>query len=273
MTSPEKSGIPAYTPSRRFSSNAGTGEAPATSRAFTRAPPGTIAPEAPASRPCWSTPPTPIWSGSTERSARAGSARSPFYGSVASSKILSQHRRASAAAHPYNVVLELGADFSQGRYVDDEILERHRREKGNTMLCELVFLFDAPLREDNGLRQPGPSFVKPVVDMKPSPAADPFLGEIGALKDWLIRELGGIALPFDDLNLKWAPLGGVAHEVGTLRLGDQNDGAVDADLKFLGYDNLYACDLSVFPSSPAANPTLTLAALAIRLAEHLKSRL
>lgn len=200
-------------------------------------------------------------------------ASSPFYDSAASSKILSQHRRATAAAHPYNVVLELGADFNQGRYVDDDILERHRREKGNTMLCELVFLFDAPLREDNRLQQPGPSFVKSVVDMKPSPAADPFLGEIGALKDRIVQELGGIALPSDDLNLKWAPLGGVAHEVGTLRLGDQNDGAVDADLKFLGYDNLYACDLSVFPSSPAANPTLTLAALAIRLAEHLKTRL
>ncbi|WP_347404152.1 GMC oxidoreductase [Nodosilinea sp. P-1105] len=36
------------------------------------------------------------------------------------------------------------------------------------------------------------------------------------------------------------------------------------------YDNLYACDLSVFLPSPAANPTLTLVALAIRLAEHLQ---
>lgn len=49
-----------------------------------------------------------------------------------------------------------------------------------------------------------------------------------------------------------------------------NDGVVDTNLKFLGYDNLYACDLSVFPTSPAANPTLMLAAMAIRLAEHLK---
>jgi len=34
-----------------------------------------------------------------------------------------------------------------------------------------------------------------------------------------------------------------------------------------------ACDLSVFPNSLATNPTLTLAALAIRLAEHLKAQL
>jgi choline dehydrogenase-like flavoprotein len=56
-------------------------------------------------------------------------------------------------------------------------------------------------------------------------------------------------------------------EVGTLRVG----GVVDSDLRFLGYDNLYACDNSVFPTSPAANPSLALTALALRLAEHLAS--
>ena len=46
-------------------------------------------------------------------------------------------------------------------------------------------------------------------------------------------------------------------------------GVVDADLKLLAYDNLYACDNSVFPTSPAANPSLTMVALALRLADHL----
>jgi choline dehydrogenase-like flavoprotein len=45
---------------------------------------------------------------------------------------------------------------------------------------------------------------------------------------------------------------------------------VNTNLKFHAYNNLYACDLSVFPTSPATNPTLTLAALAVRLADHLK---
>lgn len=49
------------------------------------------------------------------------------------------------------------------------------------------------------------------------------------------------------------------------------DGVVDPDLKVLGYSNLFACDLSGFPSSPAANPTLTLAALALRLARHIRA--
>jgi choline dehydrogenase-like flavoprotein len=199
-------------------------------------------------------------------------ASSPFFDTRACSKVLSQHRAASVNVHPYNVVLELGADFNQGRYVDDDILERHQREKGATMLCELVFLFDAPLLDENRLQQFGPSFAKPVVDMRPSGAAEPFIGEINAIKDRIIGQLGGVALAGNDLSLKLAPLGGVAHEVGTLRLSGGGDGVVDTDLKFLSYDNLYACDLSVFPSSPAANPTLTLAALAIRLADHLKER-
>jgi choline dehydrogenase-like flavoprotein len=39
----------------------------------------------------------------------------------------------------------------------------------------------------------------------------------------------------------------------------------------VSHPRIYACDLSVFPTSPAANPTLTLAALAVRLADHLDS--
>jgi GMC oxidoreductase len=52
------------------------------------------------------------------------------------------------------------------------------------------------------------------------------------------------------------------------RMTAGQDGVVDTDLKFLAYDNLYACDNSVFPVSPA-NPSLTLAALALRLAQKL----
>lgn len=196
-----------------------------------------------------------------------------FHNPNGASKVLAQHKDANLDAHPYNVVLELGADFNQGRYLDDDLLERHIREKDNHMLCELVFLFNAPLMEENRIEQNGPSYVKPVVHMQASPAANPFMGEIEALKNQIIGSLGGIPLPNNDLSLKLAPPGGVAHEVGTLRIGANNDGVVDTDLKFLGYENLFVCDLSVFPASPAANPTLTLAALAMRLAEHIRGLL
>lgn len=201
-------------------------------------------------------------------------ATAELYDPTSSSKVLCQYRE---GPNPFNIVLEFGADFNQGRYVDLDLLQRHRRERGNVMLCEIVFLLDAPLMEQNTVRQLGPSYVRPVVQMQPCPVDGALFAEMNRLKDQLIAALGGQPLVGNDLSLKPAGLGGVAHEVGTLRMSGEtpdgvalNDGVVDTNLKFLGYDNLYACDLSVFPSSPAANPTLTLAAIAIRLAEHLK---
>jgi choline dehydrogenase-like flavoprotein len=59
------------------------------------------------------------------------------------------------------------------------------------------------------------------------------------------------------------------HTGGSLRIGDRGEGVVDNNLKFHEYDNLYCCDLSVFPHIPTANPSLTLGALALRLANHI----
>ena len=65
-----------------------------------------------------------------------------------------------------------------------------------------------------------------------------------------------------------------AHEVGTMRMDNPNagnpiTGVVDEDLKVHGFSNLHVCDLSVFPYSVESNPSITLAALSLRLAEHL----
>lgn len=190
-----------------------------------------------------------------------------------SSKTMSRHQSSSASAHPYNLLLELGADLNQGRYPDADTLARHRALKGDAMLCEIVFLFNSPLVETNTVEQAGPSYVKPWANMHPSNAADPYWAEVNQLKAQLISQLGGEALAGDDLALKTGGLGGVAHEVGTLRMGELGHGVVDSNLRYVGHDNLYVCDLSVFPTSPAANPTLTLVALALRLATHLKGRL
>jgi choline dehydrogenase-like flavoprotein len=197
-------------------------------------------------------------------------ANSPFYDPLNCSKIISQHRDISATNHAFNMVLELGADFNQGRFMDDDTLRRHNQLKNNMMLCEIVFLFNSPLMNSNSVRQNGPATVKPNITIQRSPTADPFWGEMNALKDRVINTLGGVPLPGGSLNLNEAGLGSVAHEVGTLRMGAPGTSVVNTNLKFHTYNNLYACDLSVFPTSPAANPTLTLAALAVRLADHLK---
>jgi choline dehydrogenase-like flavoprotein len=202
-------------------------------------------------------------------------AGAPLHRVDAAAKLLLQHKNARVEAgtfhHRYNLVLELGADFNQGRFVDPEIFAAAVAARNGLMLCELVLLFDAPLVPGNAVMQQGPSYVKPLVQMQEPPIAVAEWNEINALRAAVLNQLGAIPLPGGNLDLVRAPMGGVAHEVGTLRMGAQ--GVVDENLKFRAYPNLYACDLSVFPSSPAANPTLTLAALALRLAEHLRGTL
>lgn len=64
------------------------------------------------------------------------------------------------------------------------------------------------------------------------------------------------------------------HHMGALRMSrSAADGIVDRDLRLHAVDNLYAASCAVFPTSGYANPTLTIVALALRLADHLRGRL
>jgi choline dehydrogenase-like flavoprotein len=70
------------------------------------------------------------------------------------------------------------------------------------------------------------------------------------------------------------PLAGVAHQNGTIRFGnDPATSALDRDCRAHEVDNLYVADASVFPSSGAVNPALTIMANAMRVADHLRVRL
>ena len=70
------------------------------------------------------------------------------------------------------------------------------------------------------------------------------------------------------------PLAGVAHQNGTVRFGhDPRTSALDVHCRAHEVDNLYVVDASFFPSSAAVNPALTIMANALRIADHLKTRL
>lgn len=61
------------------------------------------------------------------------------------------------------------------------------------------------------------------------------------------------------------------HHNGTTRMSDDpKKGVVDANGKVHGVSNLYISSCSVFPTSGYANPTLTIGAMSIRMADHLK---
>ncbi len=65
------------------------------------------------------------------------------------------------------------------------------------------------------------------------------------------------------------PVGG--HHIGTARMSTlPSSGVVDANCRIHETRNLYVSSAACFPTSGHANPTLTIVALAIRLADHLK---
>jgi choline dehydrogenase-like flavoprotein len=70
------------------------------------------------------------------------------------------------------------------------------------------------------------------------------------------------------------PVAGVAHQVGTCRMGDAPEtSVVDRECRAHELDNLYVADTSVFPSIGAVNPALTAMANSLRVGDRLLERL
>jgi len=71
----------------------------------------------------------------------------------------------------------------------------------------------------------------------------------------LVKEMGGLS---------------VSHQCGTVRFGrDPEMAALDEYCRAFDHENLFVVDASFFPSSAAVNPALTIAAQAIRVADHI----
>jgi choline dehydrogenase-like flavoprotein len=152
-------------------------------------------------------------------------------------------------------------------------------QKNFDTIC-VLFEFVGKLDDENAvLSIPG---LDPVLDIRRAPIKH----EVQSAMEDIVRNVRDAfvdAQPFKspttgkelttDPGLRPEHLGfGVfSHECGTMRMdGPKGDGGVvDSNLKVKGIDNLWICDMSVMPVSPEANPALTLAALSLRLAEHL----
>ena len=96
------------------------------------------------------------------------------------------------------------------------------------------------------------------------------------LRDTLARS-GSCRLDIDEERMRdrlrrSPPLGG--HHIGTARMATSvRHGVVDTNCAVFGAPNLYIASSAVFPTSSHANPTLTIVAMAVRLAEHLRRQL
>jgi choline dehydrogenase-like flavoprotein len=96
---------------------------------------------------------------------------------------------------------------------------------------------------------------------------------LGALSSDLARgDCARLSLDEDEVETMIAREGAYGgHHIGTARMATSpRDGVVDADCRVFGMANLFIAGSAVFPTCGQANPTLTIVALAIRLAERLK---
>lgn len=87
------------------------------------------------------------------------------------------------------------------------------------------------------------------------------------------NEIGNFEFDADNLEtelMRFGAYGG--HHIGTTRMGnDSETSIVNKDCRVHGVSNLYIASSSVFPTSSQANPTLTITAIALRLASHIRT--
>jgi hypothetical protein len=176
--------------------------------------------------------------------------------------------------HWFNVEIVINDQYWRVRHADDDVLNRAFGPNGPSRV-KFKFIFGSELQESNYVRL-NAAGVGPL-DLKHD-----WNGTSVAAKNAVFSLLQNLCKFFDttppamdDDNSFHYGAGGTPHHAGgTLRMAvNGRPGLVDEDLKFLEYRNLYACDPSVFPYIPAANPSLTLSALALRLAKDLAGRL
>ena len=75
-------------------------------------------------------------------------------------------------------------------------------------------------------------------------------------------------------GIGFTPVSPAEHQIGTHRMGtDPPVSVVDPNLRAHDVDNLYLVGSGCFVTASTAPPTLTIAALALRAAEHIKARL
>ncbi len=87
-------------------------------------------------------------------------------------------------------------------------------------------------------------------------------------KDLISYSSGRSTLVRSDFSLQ-----GGGHLMGTTRMGwDSTNSCVDADCRVHGIENLFIAGSSIFPAGAGSNPTYTIVAFSVRLAEHLSAK-
>lgn len=124
---------------------------------------------------------------------------------------------------------------------------------------------------DNRVRYEGDEVLLEVFATNPDA-----LGHLKCKLKQVLSQIGWPAVPLErSLYLgKDIPLSGTAHQAGTCRFGtDLATSVLNLDCRAHEVDNLFVVDASFFPSIGAVNPTLTIIANALRVADNVRDRM
>jgi len=189
---------------------------------------------------------------------------SPFGGSKRHAKAFLFKKTATFQDHPFNVEVVVNPELWHVRNSDDDLVPVPDPSK-----IKMTFTFASLLDDANRLASSGVGR-KLSVNVRRNQAGVAHFDAARTTRNAVLASLG---VPFTaGEGMGYGNEGTVHHAGGTMRMSGNGSGVVDSDLKFEAYDNLYCADPSVWPFIPAANPVLTLVALSLRLAGHLKER-
>lgn len=192
-------------------------------------------------------------------------AASPYAGFDNHAKVLMFHKQATGTAHPYNVELLINPKYWDVAHADDDVW-RQEVEFDQRTQVRLQFVFASPLDDRNRIFHRGEG-QKLGVHVHRNLTGSHLFNEVRDVRNGVLDFLHAGHDPNEGMH--FGNEGTVHHAGGSMRMSGNHTGVVDENLRMEAYDNLYVCDISIFPMIPAANPSLTLAALALRLAGQL----
>jgi choline dehydrogenase-like flavoprotein len=176
-------------------------------------------------------------------------------------------RRGAVIVMPVNPGLEVGIELRDALVAGERgpvLRERLRHRFVHTLVLDSVgedlpradrFLELSPRRDAFGV---------PLNRVHYPPDSDYLERGHSAVAEGMVERLEGLGAR---LVRTFGRAGG-AHQLGTCFMG-ADSGVVDPNLRHHQVENLYVAGGSAFPTYSAAHPTLTIAALAIRLGRHL----
>lgn len=177
-------------------------------------------------------------------------------------------------ARPARLLADIAKDLGQVSSVVFDRFVRSRRRVGTRFLVNIVEPEPNPdsrvtiLRERDALGVP-----KVQIDWQLGPNVTRTLARAHKILDAEFSEagVGRLDHPFTDADGVHQPSHWVWHHMGTTRMHDEpRRGVVDRDCRVHGVSNLFVAGSSVFPTCGNDMPTLTIVALALRLADRLK---